>query len=31
MHQGASIDGEVHPIKSESAPVLKLAAAAGDT
>ncbi|MFM8898909.1 MAG: polymer-forming cytoskeletal protein [Burkholderiales bacterium] len=30
MHQGASIDGEVHPIKAEAAPVLKLAAAAGD-
>lgn len=30
MHQGASIDGEVHPIKTEAAPVLKLAAAAGD-
>jgi cytoskeletal protein CcmA (bactofilin family) len=30
MHQGASIDGEVHPIKSDAAPVLKLAAAAAD-
>jgi cytoskeletal protein CcmA (bactofilin family) len=30
MHQGASIDGEVHPIKSDSAPVLKLASAGSD-
>ncbi len=30
MHQGAMVDGEVHPIKSDEAPVLKLAASAGD-
>lgn len=31
MHQGASVDGEVHPIKPENeAPVLKLATTAGE-
>jgi cytoskeletal protein CcmA (bactofilin family) len=30
LHQGASIDGEVHPIKFDSAPVLKLAASAAE-
>lgn len=30
MHQGAFVDGEVHPIKPDAAPVLKLAASAGD-
>lgn len=28
MHQGATIDGELHPLKSEDKPGLKLAAAA---
>jgi cytoskeletal protein CcmA (bactofilin family) len=30
MHQGAMVDGEVHPIKSEESTVLKLAASSGD-
>ncbi len=30
MHQGAMVDGEVHPIKPEESPVLKLATAAGE-
>ncbi|HEX6706352.1 MAG TPA: polymer-forming cytoskeletal protein [Albitalea sp.] len=29
MHQGASIDGELRPLKAEEKPALKLAAAAG--
>ncbi len=31
MHQGAVVDGEVHPIRSNDAPALKLATATSDT